>query len=88
LYALEKISPVSRSDEMGKLQKTAWAHVQIDRADALVRQGNNREAEVLLRQVAVELAVNDTLRAQPETPALWTSVTKQKAKRRSRFSGQ
>jgi tetratricopeptide (TPR) repeat protein len=88
LYALEKISPVSRSDEMGKLQKTAWAHVQIDRAEALVHQGNNREAEVLLRQVAVELAVNDTRRAQPETPALWTSVTKQKAKRRSRFSGQ
>jgi tetratricopeptide (TPR) repeat protein len=88
LYTLEKISPVSRNDEMGKLQKTAWAHVQIDRADALVRQGNNREAEVLLRQVAVELAVNDKQSAQPETPALWTSVTKQKSKRALRISGQ
>jgi tetratricopeptide (TPR) repeat protein len=80
LFTLEKISPVSRRDEMGKLQKTAWAHVQIDRADALVRQGNNREAEVLLREVAVELAVNENQSAQPQTPTLWKSVTQKKTK--------
>ncbi len=80
LFTLEKISPVSRIDEMGKLQKTAWAHVQIDRADALVRQGNNREAELLLRQVAVELAVNYNQSEPPQTPTLWKRVTQKKAK--------
>jgi len=80
LFTLEKISPVSRNDEMGKLQKAAWAHVQIDRADALVRQGNNREAELLLRQVAVELAVNYNQSEPPQTPSLWKSVTQKKAK--------
>jgi tetratricopeptide (TPR) repeat protein len=80
LFTLEKISPVSRNDEMGKLQKTAWAHVQIDRADAMVRQGNNREAELLLRQVAVELAVNYNQSEPPQTPSLWKSVTQKKSK--------
>lgn len=80
MFTLEKISPVSRNDEMSKLQKTAWAHVQIDRADVLVRQGNNRAAELLLRQVAVELAVNDNQRAQPQIPTLWKSVMQKKAK--------
>jgi hypothetical protein len=80
MFTLEKISPVSRNDEMSKLQKTAWAHVQIDRADVLVRQGNNRAAELLLRQVAVELAVNDNQRAQPQIPTLWKSVMLKKAK--------
>ncbi len=74
LHALEKISSVSRTTEMGKLQKTAWAHVQIDRADALVRQGNNAEAEILLRQVAAELAVNYNQARQAEPPSLWKSA--------------
>jgi uncharacterized protein HemY len=71
LHTLEKISPASRTGEMARLQKTAWAHVQIDRADALVRQGNNADAEVLLRRVAVELAVNYNQEIQPEPPELW-----------------
>ncbi|MDO9010921.1 MAG: tetratricopeptide repeat protein [Gallionella sp.] len=75
LHTLDKISPVSRTTEMGKLQKMAWAHVQIDRADALVRQGNNAEAELLLRQVAAELAVNYNQTRQPEPPPLWKSTT-------------
>ncbi len=74
LAVLEKISPVSRTEEMGRLQKTAWAHVQIDRADALVRQGKNQEAEVLLRRVAAELAAHDNQAIQPEPPPLWNSA--------------
>lgn len=74
LAVLEKISPVSRTEEMGRLQKTAWAHVQIDRADALVRQGKNQEAEVLLRRVAAELAAHDNQDVQPEPPPLWNSA--------------
>ncbi len=73
LQTLEKIAPVSRTTEMGHLQKTAWAHVQIDRADALIRQGHNVEAEVLLRQVAAELAVNYNQQVEPEPPPLWGS---------------
>jgi tetratricopeptide (TPR) repeat protein len=80
LHALEKVSPVSRTDEMGKLQKTAWAHVQIDRADALVRQGNNSEAEVLLRRVAAELAINYNQTVQPEPPPLWKNETQKRKK--------
>ncbi len=75
LHVLEKISPVSRTAEMAKLQKIAWAHAQIDRADALVRQGNSAEAEVLLRQVAAELAVNFNRMHLPEPPPLWKSTT-------------
>jgi len=71
LYALEKVSPVSRTEEMAQLQKTAWAHMQIDRADALVRQGKNQEAELLLRRVATELAISDNQTVPPEPPALW-----------------
>jgi tetratricopeptide (TPR) repeat protein len=83
LHALEKISPASRTNEMARLQKMAWAHVQIDRADALVRQGNNADAEVLLRRVAVELAVNYNQEMQPEPPALWKNELRgqHKAKR-------
>ncbi|MDP1941213.1 MAG: hypothetical protein Q8K54_11295, partial [Gallionella sp.] len=83
LHTLDKISPVSRTTEMGKLQKMAWAHVQIDRADALVRQGNNAEAELLLRQVAAELAVNYNQTRQPEPPPLWKSAAP-KAKKSKR----
>lgn len=83
LHTLDKISPVSRTTEMGKLQKIAWAHVQIDRADALVRQGNNAEAELLLRQVAAELAVSYNQTRQPEPPPLWKStISKSKKTRR------
>ncbi len=71
LYTLEKVLPVSRSADMARLQKTAWAHVQIDRADALARQGRNQEAEVLLRRVAAELAVNENQNVLPEPPPLW-----------------
>lgn len=71
LQTLERISPVSRSAEMGRLQKTAWAHVQIDRADVLARQGMNAEAEVLLRRVATELAMNPGPANLTEPPALW-----------------
>lgn len=71
LYALEKVSPVSRTEEMAQLQKTAWAHMQIDRADALVRQGKNQEAELLLRRVATELAISNNQSVPPEPPALW-----------------
>jgi len=83
LHALEKISPASRTNEMARLQKMAWAHVQIDRADALVRQGNNADAEVLLKRVAVELAVNYNQEMQPEPPALWKNELRgqHKAKR-------
>jgi len=82
LHTLDKISPVSRTTEMGKLQKMAWAHVQIDRADALVRQGNNAEAELLLRQVAAELAVNYNQTRQPEPPPLWKSAAPKAKKSR------
>ena len=71
LDKLEKISPVSRNIQMARLQKTAWAHVQIDRADAMVRQGNNAEAEVLLRRVAAELAINYSAEKTVEPPPLW-----------------
>ena len=80
LYALEKVSPVSRTNDMGELQKTAWAHVQIDRADELVRQGKNLEAELLLRRVAVELAVNYNQTKLAEPPPLWKSVTPKRQK--------
>ncbi len=82
LYALEKVSPVSRTEEMAQLQKTAWAHMQIDRADALVRQGKNQEAELLLRRVAAELAVSDNQSVPPEPPPLWKNEIsgRQKAK--------
>lgn len=82
LHTLDKISPVSRTAEMGKLQKMAWAHVQIDRADALVRQGDNAEAELLLRQVAAELAVNYNQTRQPEPPPLWKSTSPKSKKAR------
>jgi len=71
LHELEKISPVARTAEMARLQKRAWAHVQIDRADAMVKQGNNAEAELLLRRVAAELAVNANQMIPPEPPPLW-----------------
>jgi len=81
LWVLEKVSPASRNGEMAKLQKTAWAHVQIDRADVLVRQGDHLEAQVLLRQVARELALNTKQRMQPESPALWKNGVKTKGMR-------
>jgi tetratricopeptide (TPR) repeat protein len=86
LHVLEKISPASRTPEMGRLQKIGWAHVQIDRADALVRQGDNQGAEVLLRQVAAELVVNYNQTLAPEPPPLWKSEVraKQKPKRNRR----
>lgn len=82
LHALEKISPASRTFDMARLQKRAWAHVQLDRADALVRQGHNDEAEILLRQVAAELAVNDNQMSEPEPPPLWKSAVSKNHKAR------
>lgn len=82
LHVLEKISPAARTDEMAKLQKMAWAHVQIDRADALVRQGNNIEAELLLRQVAAELAVHANQTSLPEPPPLWKSAVTPRRKQK------
>jgi FimV-like protein len=82
LHTLEKVSPVSRTVEMGRLQKIAWAHVQIDRADALVRQGDNAAAELLLRQVAAELVVSYNQTILPEPPPLWKSGAAEKQKRR------
>lgn len=82
MHTLEKVNPVSRTSEMTRLQKTAWAHLQIDRADALVRQGRNLEAEVLLRQVAAELAVNDNQNVQVEPPPLWKNAATKAVKSR------
>ena len=84
LQTLEKISPVARTQEMGRLQKIGWAHVQIDRADAMVRQGDNRGAELLLRQVAAELVVNYNETALPEPPPLWKSGAPQASKKAGR----
>lgn len=81
LDTLENISPASRNVQMARLQKTAWAHVQIDRADALVRQGSNAEAEVLLRRVAAELAINYSAEKSVEPPPLWgADVSKRRRK--------
>ncbi len=74
LYTLDRVLPVSRTPDMISLQKTAWAHVQIDRADALVRQGRNSEAEILLRQVALELSINLNQTPLAEPPPLWKNV--------------
>ncbi len=71
LDTLEKISPVSRTQEMANLQKMAWAHIQLDRAEALVRQGRDAEAKVLLRRVALELSINVDQPLMAEPPALW-----------------
>ena len=84
LQTLEKISPVARTAEMGRLQKIGWAHVQIDRADAMVRQGDNRGAELLLRRVAAELVVNYNETALPEPPPLWNSGVPQGSKKSKR----
>ncbi|HCJ51629.1 MAG: hypothetical protein AUJ88_02105 [Gallionellaceae bacterium CG1_02_56_997] len=74
LHELENISPVARTTEMARLQKMAWAHVQIDRAEAMVKQGKSTEAELLLRRVAVELSVNADQAPPPEPPPLWKRV--------------
>lgn len=73
LHELEKISSVSRTSKMGKLQKSAWAHVQLDRADALARQGRNAEADRVLRQVAAKLVIHDVMMPMSEPPPLWTA---------------
>ncbi|HCI51727.1 MAG TPA: hypothetical protein DE312_00095 [Gallionella sp.] len=73
MHTLERISPVSRTPEMARLQKTSWAHLQLDRADALIRQGKHADAELLLRQVAVELAINVSPAQMAEPPPLWKS---------------
>ncbi|MDX8378781.1 MAG: hypothetical protein R8K48_01885 [Gallionella sp.] len=73
LHELEKISSVSRTRNMGKLQKSAWAHVQLDRADALARQGRNAEADRVLRQVAAKLVIHDVMMPVSEPPPLWTA---------------
>lgn len=71
LDTLEKISPVSRTQEMANLQKMAWAHIQLDRAEALVRQGRDAEAKVLLRRVALELSIDVDQPLMAEPPPLW-----------------
>lgn len=82
MHALERISPVSRTPEMARLQKTSWAHLQLDRADALIRQGKHADAELLLRQVAVELAINVSPAQMAEPPPLWKSLSTSTRKRR------
>lgn len=82
MHALERISPVSRTPEMARLQKTSWAHLQLDRADALVKQGKQADAELLLRQVAVELAINVSPAQMAEPPPLWKSSATSTRKRR------
>jgi tetratricopeptide (TPR) repeat protein len=71
LDTLERISPVSRTQEMANLQKMAWAHIQLDRAEALVKQGRDAEAKVLLRRVALELSIDVDQPLQGEPPPLW-----------------
>lgn len=82
MHTLERISPVSRTPEMARLQKTSWAHLQLDRADALIRQGKHADAELLLRQVAVELAINVSPAQMAEPPPLWKSSSTSTRKRR------
>ncbi|ADL56428.1 tetratricopeptide repeat protein [Gallionella capsiferriformans] len=82
MHTLERISPVSRTPEMARLQKTSWAHLQLDRADALIRQGKHADAELLLRQVAVELAINVSPAQTAEPPPLWKSTSTSTRKRR------
>lgn len=82
MHTLERISPVSRTPEMARLQKTSWAHLQLDRADALIRQGKQADAELLLRQVAVELAINVSPVQMAEPPPLWKSSSTSTRKRR------
>jgi len=82
LHALEKVSPSARNTEMANLQKTAWAHVQIDRADTLVKQGNSAQAEVLLRQVALELAISAKQTPAEEPPALWKNSAPKKTSKK------
>lgn len=71
LQILEKISPISRSAEMERLQRSVWTHVQIERADVLIRQGRNAEAKMLLQRVATELAINPSSANLAEPPPLW-----------------
>ncbi len=80
LYTLDRISPAARTAEMGMLQKMTWAHVQIERADELVRLGENAEAELLLRQVATELEVHNNPEMQIEPPGLWKNTSRGKKK--------
>lgn len=82
LRILEKVSASSRTTEMAALQKKAWAHVQIDRADALVRQGRNEEAQILLRQVAVALEINFNQTQLAEPPPLWQNTVPKKSHRK------
>lgn len=83
LQTLERVSPAGRTAEMGQLQKTAWAHVQLDRADTLARQGHELEAQLLLRQVAVELAVQHASQPLAEPPPLWNSGAPHTAKKKT-----
>lgn len=73
LQTLERISPVSRSPEIERLQRTVWAQVQIERADILVRQGRNADAQVLLKRVASELVINSNSANLADPPPLWGS---------------
>lgn len=71
LNTLEKVPPAARTAEMANLQKIAWAHVQLDRADTLVRLGRNAEARLLLRRIALELSIDADQTALAEPPPLW-----------------
>ena len=84
LDTLEKIVPVARTAPMAQLQKMAWAHVQLDRADALVKEGHNAEAEVLLRQVALELSIAPSPAALAEPPPLWKPAAAKPSGKRKR----
>lgn len=76
-------SPATRNQKLARLQKMAWAHVQIDRAEVLVRQGRNAEAELLLRQVALELSINTNQLRMAEWPLLWNPAEKGQQERKS-----
>lgn len=82
LDTLERVAPASRTSEMARLQKTAWAHVQLDRADALVKEGHNAEAEVLLRRVALELSIDASQPQLAEPPPLWKPQSERPPKKR------
>ncbi|MDE2429359.1 MAG: tetratricopeptide repeat protein, partial [Burkholderiales bacterium] len=51
MQTLEKIPEKARTKDMAALQKTMWIHVQMDRANVFAQQGNQRQANDILRQV-------------------------------------
>lgn len=84
LDTLEKVRPAARTPEMANLQKIAWAHVQLDRADTLVQLGRGAEARLLLRRIALELSIATDQTSLAEPPPLWKPEhTRPSAKRKA-----